>query len=172
MALTKKHVTIIVAVSVLVLLLCCLAGVVVLINLYAWGGGDNIEIPDLVGLPLAEARDACPVRTEVIAVDADEPQGYVIGQSHPAGTKTHHDDIVGLTVSGPLVVPEIVGTNVEDVWGVLYDAGFDDMTYVYDPSSSLPEGSILEQEPEAGAESETGEIRFTIAGMDPYDDAY
>lgn len=172
MAPSKKSTVAIVVGSALALLLCCLAGVVVAINLYAWGGGDNIEIPDMVGITIAEAREACPVRTEIAVVDADVPQGMVVGQSHPGGTKTHHDDIVILEVSGPLVTPDVTGIDVSEAWGALYDAGFDAVEYDYDPSSSLPEGSVLKQDPEAGTESQTGEIWFLIAGMDPYDEEY
>lgn len=168
MAFSKKSTIIIVVGAVLALLLCCLVGVVVAINLYAWGGGDNLEIPDMVGMTIAGARAACPVRTEIVPVDADAPQGEVVEQSHAAGTRTHHDDIVILEVSGPLVTPDITGIDVSEVWGVLHDAGFDETEYDYDPSSSLPAGSVLGQDPEPGTESETGEIWFLIAGMNPY----
>jgi serine/threonine-protein kinase len=168
MALSNKKIALIVAAAVFAVLLLCLAAVVVAINLYASGGGDNIEIPDVVGLTVAEARDAITIRTEIVIVDADVPEGMVVGQSHPAGTKTHHDDIVRLEVSGPLVVPDVVGLDVRDVWKVLYREGFDEMTYDYDPESSEPPGTVLEQDPQAGDESETGEIWFLIAGEDPY----
>lgn len=169
MALSNKKIALIVGAAVLAALLLCCAAVVVAINLYAAGGGDNVEIPDMVGMTVADARDALWIRTEVQIVEADGAKpGTVVAQSHEPGSKTHHDDIVLLEVAGPLTVPDLIGMRANDVWVILHAEGFDTMDYAYDPDAPGEAGTVVSQDPGPGAESMTGEIFFTFAGEDPY----
>lgn len=168
MALGKNKVLVIVLVVVAALVLCCGAAAAAFFIFIPDPLPDNIEIPDMVGMTIPEAREALSIRYRVVVVESDEQTGTVIAQSHAPGSKTHHDDIVTLEVAGPLVMPEIVGMTARDAQDALSELGFDAYAYQYDPSSSQPAGSVLTQEPAAGTECWDTATSFTIAGMDPY----
>jgi beta-lactam-binding protein with PASTA domain len=169
MALGKNKVLVIVVVVAVLLLCGCMAFAAIAINLFAWGGGDTIEIPDMVGMTVPEARDALSIRSEIMLVeDAEAEPGTVVAQSHEPGTKTHHDDIVRLEVAGPLMVPELVGAEIGDAQSELYAAGFDELTYEYDPAATEAAGTVLFVEPQAGSETWETAATLYIAGEDPY----
>jgi beta-lactam-binding protein with PASTA domain len=169
MALSKKNVVIIVLAVIVVLLLCCAAAMFAYMWFFMPGPlGDNIEIPDMVGMTVPEARDALSIRSEITVVESDAEPGTVVGQSHAPGTKTHHDDIVRLEVAGPLTVPDVVGEQTGDAQSELYAAGFDVIAYEYDPEATEAAGTILFVEPQAGDEVWSVECTLYIAGEYPY----
>ncbi len=118
-------------------------------------------------MTIPEANKALGIRTEITLVESSEASaGTVIDQSHEPGTKTHHDDIVRLTVAGPLTVPDIVGMNKSDAWAKLGAAGFDS-DYTFDPTSTEPAGNVLSQEPAPGTQVMDLVVSFVIAGANP-----
>jgi eukaryotic-like serine/threonine-protein kinase len=94
--------------------------------------GAPVEVPDVSGRPLEEAREALAARgleTEVASerVHAKVPAGEVARQFPRAGYEAAEGEAVTLTLSdGPemIEVPDVVGDSVDDARQTLEAAGF------------------------------------------------
>lgn len=132
------------------------------------GGGDNIEIPNVVGMTVAEARKAIPIRSQVKLVEeSGAVAGTVLTQSLKPGTRTHHDNIVLLDVAGPVEMPDVVGLDKNTAWTRLGDAGLWSVDTVWDATAAEPAGTVVAQSPEPGTATMGEGVVLTIAGPQP-----
>lgn len=112
------------------------------------GGGEEVEVPDVVGLQLDEAE----AMLEEAGLDVDterrpsrKPVDEVLEQDPEAGETATEGDTVTLTISEGLrrvEVPDVVGFSEEEATQILEDAG-------------LRKGEVTEEE---NAEAEPGEV--------------
>ena len=117
-------------------------------------GTDSVEMPDVVGKPISEAKltlelSGFTVMAEEASSD-DVPQGYVISQNPDPGVMAAKGVAVTITVSvGPtdvkVKVPGIIGMEEADatVTCIENDLGIGHITYV--PSDIYPEGTVCSQ---------------------------
>ncbi len=125
-------------------------------------GGEPVEVPNLVGISLENAVEALEDVGLGIGdideeFDEDVPEGYVLDQDPEADDTLPEGAGVDLVVSkGPevLEVPDVVGESEDDAIEILEDQGFGWSIETRD--SAEPEGTVLEQYPEAGEEVEPG----------------
>jgi serine/threonine-protein kinase len=95
--------------------------------------GAPVEVPGVVGQPLAKARDALTeagfeVTLAKEAVHSPHPVGSVAAQSLPEGARAAEGDRVTLTASkGPraVEVPDVTGDDVDEARRRLEEAGFE-----------------------------------------------
>ncbi len=109
------------------------------------------QIPALVGLSEAEARNAVPagVSLTVELIEDAAAAGTVLTQSPPAGARA---EAVSLSVSagpGLPVLPTLVGLAETDAANNLAELGVAVSGVVRQPSAQ-PEGTVLEQDPGKG----------------------
>ena len=116
-----------------------------------------VPVPDLRGLPRAEAEDRLSGLGfqvgRVAAVEAEEAAGTVLATSPPAGTPMAYGARVDLLVAGErsgerVVVPRLVGLKREDALFLLNAAGL--LPQVEEVPSGAPEGLVLAQVPGPG----------------------
>ncbi|MBP3266015.1 MAG: Stk1 family PASTA domain-containing Ser/Thr kinase, partial [Clostridiales bacterium] len=124
------------------------------VNLMVSSGTDSVEMPDVVGKPISEAKltlelSGFTVMAEEASSD-DVPQGYVISQNPDPGVMAAKGVAVTITVSvGPtdvkVKVPGIIGMEEADatVTCIENDLGIGHITYV--PSDIYPEGTVCSQ---------------------------
>ncbi|MGW7195752.1 PASTA domain-containing protein, partial [Streptomyces chryseus] len=94
-------------------------------------GPRTVKVPDVGGLPLAEAKAelkkaALAPGIVTRAFDDDVPQGSVVRTDPRAGTERHPDSAIAVVVSKGtrIEVPDVTGESVEDATSELEDAGF------------------------------------------------
>jgi beta-lactam-binding protein with PASTA domain len=122
----------------------------------------QVEIPDVVGLPvgraLARLRGA-GFTPRAQSVRSPRPRGFVARQVPPAGTETARGSAVVVLVStGRQVaeVPGVVGLSADTATTQLTRAGF--RTRIVRVAGSEPEGTVVAQNPSAGARVQRGEV--------------
>ncbi len=147
-----------------------LAALVILVGSFATGyllstlvlfptpdtAGSGVAVPDLYGLPRAEAESALvEAGLEVGRVEAlasmDVRAGDVIAQGPVAGQQLRPGAAVDLTVSaGPpeLRIPELNGVGASTARDLLTNSGFE--VGVQQVPSSAPEGTISRTDPPSG----------------------
>jgi serine/threonine-protein kinase len=133
------------------------------VNLVVSQGEVRAIVPDVVGLPLADARkaikDASLVPNKVTPVNSDRPNGEVIETNPKAGTKRELNSKVDLTVSNgvPLVeVPNVVGLKYADAYATMTQAGFLVPAPSQEVSDRYPPGYVLRQVPPPGQRLQKG----------------
>jgi eukaryotic-like serine/threonine-protein kinase len=154
----------------------------------------QVLVPRVVGLTEERARDrleAAELEAEVEKRDDDGPAGVVLEQLPEDGSRVDRDSEVRLVVSvkpgetttgetttgqtttgetttapQTVRVPEVVGQPSSEASATLREAGFE-VALVQVPSNDRP-GSVVAQNPAAGAEAERGsEVRLNIAEAPP-----
>jgi beta-lactam-binding protein with PASTA domain len=139
--------------------------VVSMTNLIALLGGNQVAVPDVVGLAEADAAAAIIgiglVSGTVQAPDDTVPAGLVISQDPAAGTEVDPDTTVTITVStGPpppttVAVPDVTGQSAADAQSNLEAAGFV-VSVVEDASTDVEAGFVIGTNPAAGTEVAPG----------------
>ncbi len=134
-------------------------------------------IPDVGGMPLAEARstlERAGLGVRVRRSASDRPAGEVLRQAPPAGGEVELGTVVVLTVAGTpkkppprlAAVPGIMGFSSSDAVVTLRDAGFVPQIRLVD--SSQPTGTVVRQIPVEGAElARGGTVRLDVSGGRP-----
>ncbi|MGI6037657.1 MAG: Stk1 family PASTA domain-containing Ser/Thr kinase, partial [Limnochordia bacterium] len=129
-------------------------------------GPELVNIPDIIGLPLREARVALD-RSGLVVGTIDEEYhdqiapGQIIGQDPPPGqrleTGTSVDLIVSLGREGapPVQLPDLRGLMVEDAQRQLEQLGLS-VGNTWPEVSHRPAGTILDQNPPPGTELPAG----------------
>ncbi len=125
---------------------------------------DIVVVPEVNGLPAAEAQDKLETAGLVVQVrqvaDASVPEGSAIATSpaHLAELEAG-DEVVLLISSGPamLGVPDVTGRNPLDASAELVNLGFDveTSTCVLEPDQE-GDALVVEQTPPGGEEAELG----------------
>ena len=116
-----------------------------------------VAVPDVVGIkePLAvdKIRNANLVPQVAREFSDTIPKGIVIDQSPDAGERIQKNGQVDVTVSKgkqTVPVPSVVGRNRDDAVSTLANAGLQASPVALVPSSK-PEGTVVAQDPTAGA---------------------
>jgi beta-lactam-binding protein with PASTA domain/tRNA A-37 threonylcarbamoyl transferase component Bud32 len=135
----------------------------------------QVEVPDVAGQSEDEARQVLEeagftVQTQEVASDSVEV-GAVISQSPEAGEAAAAGSGVTLAVStgvSGVEVPDLTGFTVAEASSALEAAELGLGEQYYAPSSTVPEGRIISQEPYAGTEVEPGtEVSVTVSSGQP-----
>ena len=134
------------------------------------------EVPDVVGMTAEEAVRAMELKeltNETVEMyDPNIAAGMIISQAPEAGKRIRKGDTVVLTVSkGPSAqtVPSVVGRTTEDAIKVLQTPGLTLSVTERKVSSDTAIGVILTQAPEAGTQSQPGDIvEVTVSGGSAY----
>ena len=128
------------------------------------GDGNTTPIPDVAGRTSAEA--VATLRTAGFTprtdgrVDATVARGIVISTSPPAGEKAEDGSEVTVTVSqgtGSTAVPALAGLTRDAAAAALDAAGLEGR-YLQAASASVPEGSVVSQDPVAGLQIPVGSV--------------
>ncbi|RKY64432.1 MAG: hypothetical protein DRP99_02135 [Candidatus Latescibacterota bacterium] len=145
--------------------------------------GRRIYLVVSKGRPLREVVDVCGVSVrqaklrleqaglrlgEMKEVPSSVPKGVVIGQAPKAGTEVPEGTRVDLIVSsglGPKRMPDLVGMPLEEAEEVLEREGLP-FRVVQVPDTTYLPGTVLRQEPEAGAKVED-EVMIWVSGLPP-----
>ncbi len=100
-------------------------------SLLAGGGGNEVAVPDVTGLSVAEARsdlraEGLKLGEQTPAVSDTVPEGSIIDQSPESGARIDEGGAVSVTVStgaGEAVVPSLVGLSLDEARQALNQAG-------------------------------------------------
>ncbi len=158
-------------VALLAVLLVALA-VVAFFLVRALGGGSNVGVPDVVGLPQAVAvqtlqNDGLDVG-QITSQENSRAKGTVLSTDPSSGTSVAKSSVVDLVVSaGPNVpivtVPPVKGDPLAQAIQALNAVG---LNYsVHNVSSNQPEGTVLNQFPAGGSKvKQTVKVLLTVSG--------
>lgn len=131
------------------------------------GRGATVTVPDVEGAPLPRARatledrDLVPELTPAFSLSV--PQGSVIAQDPPAGTKLRVGDTVVVIVSRGahrIAMPTMINEPFRD-----FEVTFEDAGIVVDlqrqDHEAIPEGHVIDQQPAPGV-MVTGEDNVVV----------
>lgn len=122
-------------------------------------------VPDVVGQPRADAVQAfadAGLKASIVYVPSQEPEGTVVAQAKPPGTKLARGSSVQVNVSlGPKpaqqqAVPDVVGLDEKAARDLLKEAGFKAQAIAYPVDDPSQEGLVLDQQPVAGSKAPRG----------------
>jgi len=129
---------------------------------YISGSGSSFAVPDVAGLPLAQAEreiaNAHLVAQPVDRASNSVPTGDVISTSPANGTTVPKGSTVKLFVStGPahVTVPNVKGENEQTATSALQNKGFN-VAVQQAPDSLAQQGTVVRQEPTAGSVAAKG----------------
>jgi serine/threonine-protein kinase len=149
-----------VLISLLVLGLLAL-GVFALMSLL--GGGEEVEVPDVVGLSRdraeQELEDAGLEVTSRNRSNAEVDEGEVFRQTPEAGATAEEGDTVTIFVSsgpGEVTVPNLLTLTEDQAEDALEEVGLE-LGRVRSQSSDSEEGTVIQQNPESGELLNEGE---------------
>jgi subtilase family serine protease len=122
-------------------------------------GSSSVSVPNVVGLTHAGATGALTgagltVGTVSTASSATVPSGSVISENPLAGTGVTSGSAVNLTISTgppPVSVPNVVGLTQAAATRILTGAGLTVGTVGTASSATVPSGSVISENPVAGA---------------------
>ncbi|QOS57700.1 Stk1 family PASTA domain-containing Ser/Thr kinase [Thermobifida fusca] len=124
-----------------------------LVTLILSAGPQYVEMPDVEGASVAEARDALKevgltdiVEDEITSFD--NPPGTVITTKPAPGEKANREESVTLTISAGFPMPNVVGQKVDDARRLLESSDLE-VTVVEEHHDEVPEGHVISQDPEA-----------------------
>ena len=157
----KKSWILIAVIGVIVLA----AGIFGFGTMMGWFGGNDeeIEVPDLTGYTLEEAREeleglGLQMEEGEPVYSPDQEKGKITSQSPVGGTMVKEGRVITVYVSLGVkdnVVPNILERDYNDVAEYLEQYGFE-LGVVKVVTSQLPKDTIISQDPEAGTVAEAG----------------
>ncbi|MDQ3935628.1 MAG: PASTA domain-containing protein [Actinomycetota bacterium] len=125
------------------------------VRLFISTGPEQVEVPDVVGLDVDEARAELTdagLRPIVNTVESDEPEDQVTGQNPGEGTQVDKGSRVTLTVSkgrDEVPVPNVEGDDEAEARATLEAAGFE-VSVQEEPAPVEEEGTVVRQRPSSG----------------------
>jgi serine/threonine-protein kinase len=132
------------------------------VDLVVSEGPEVVAVPDVSGSTPEEAftvlQDAGFRVAEQTQASSSVPAGTVIGTQPAAGTEVEPDSTVTILVSsGPQIstVPGVVNQTQASAEASITGAGFA-LQVQFASSSSVPEGRVIDQDPDPGTELEVG----------------
>jgi hypothetical protein len=133
----------------------------------------EIVLPEFIGMMLDTVEKKLQqlgVVTSVIdIVGSEEPQGQVIGQKPPAGSKVSPEEVVELVVSdGPArnIVPDLIGQPKESAILSINKAGLMIGRITEKSDDNIAPGSVIGQAPISGTKLETdGTVDLIISSQ-------
>lgn len=131
----------------------------------------ELEVPDLSGLTLEEARgDQAGQRFDITQggeENSPEARGTILDQDPASGeTLTEGSEIQVTTASGSNSVPEVVDLTQENATQDVQDAGFEVQVEVRE-SDEADSGRVLSQNPGGGSNEEVGSAITVTVGSGP-----
>ena len=123
---------------------------------------DMTSVPTVEGLTVDRAVDRLQdedLRAEIVTQPSDAPEGTVFDQNPGAGAEVDEGSSVQVLVSGGAetkAVPNAVGLPETEARDRLVSAGFQVRTR--DVFSDRPQGTVVAQEPAAGAQGDEGGV--------------
>jgi serine/threonine-protein kinase len=133
------------------------------VELVVSSGQAQIEVPDVVGRPEAEARfivTAAGLKFRIESVEnPDATPGTVVSQQPAGGTQASRDSEVLLQVStgpGEELVPDVSGQSLAAAQAELQAAGFRIGGPRQQASDDVPSGQVISTDPAAGTSVEKG----------------
>ncbi|RBY80849.1 Stk1 family PASTA domain-containing Ser/Thr kinase [Geodermatophilus sp. TF02-6] len=140
------------------------------VDLVVGVGPDTVTVPPVVNLAEDDARTALQNagltgRVTTDRVDSTEPEGTVVAVDPRQGSDVAPGTAVTLSVSdGDAQVPNVVGQQQAAATQALRGAGFTNTT-VEQVDSDQPEGTVLAQDPAAGAQAAADDqITLQVSG--------
>ncbi len=133
-------------------------------------GPKPIAVPNVIGTPFESAESALQGAGFAVAreeVDAEEPEGVVVGQTPAAGTQQAKGSVITLQVSrGPQTsqVPDVTSLSEEDAAAQLSQSGFEVQAVEEIVDAEDLNGRVLSQDPEGGTEAEQGTTVVIVVG--------
>ncbi|MGW2282581.1 Stk1 family PASTA domain-containing Ser/Thr kinase [Streptomyces sp. NPDC001770] len=134
-------------------------------------GPEIVEVPDVAGTPLADARRSLKeagLAPGMVTREFSEDvgRGEVVRTDPGAGTGRHPDSAVALVVSkgAPVEVPDVSGLSVEDATAALEEEGLKAEAKPGRVDSPEAAGDVAEQTPAPGAEAAEGDtVQLTVS---------
>ena len=136
------------------------------------GAARQVVVPNVTGMALAQAEASLAAAglgkgTVSEQYNAVITAGNVMYQNPSAGANVALDTAVNLVVSRgpqPITVPDLSGLPVEQAQATLENAGLTVGTIAEAPSETVPAGSVISQDPPAGAQLTAGlPVNLTIS---------
>ena len=135
-----------------------------------FGGNDEVEMPDLVGMEQEEAIEVLEEHNLEVEIqeihDSEVPENRVISQSPSPGMSVKEGSTVDLRISiGPdvVLVPNLIHERQVDAALILEEAGLTIGEVTYE-ESDFPEGVIIDQDPGFRNEVPSGSpVNFTVS---------
>ncbi len=159
--------------AVMIILLVLLAGILVVLGLQLSKTDEQITVPEVTRLPVAEATARlaqagfkAEVREET---NTEVAVGIVFDQTPPGGSKADKDSTVVLRVSsgvGKAAVPNVVGRTQAAAVSLLENAGFV-AEVVEREDDSVDSGQVIEQNPAANTQADKGSIVQIVVSVGP-----
>jgi serine/threonine-protein kinase len=120
------------------------------------GYSRTVAVPDLKGKGVRDANDLLRgeglyMRVKGEDYDSLVPEGAIMRQDEPAGSKVKQGREIGVVLSkGPRVryVPEVVGQTFEEAESLLRSRGIRIGKVLYVHSERIPKGQVVAQRPE------------------------
>ncbi|AOR34828.1 serine/threonine protein kinase [Streptomyces fodineus] len=134
-------------------------------------GPETVNVPDVTGRTLAEARarlkaDGLEPGMVTQEFSQDVTKGSVIATTPRAGTKRHAGSAIALTVSkgGPVDVPDVTGDDPADAKQQLTDAGLKVEIAPQQVNSDYDKGKVAQQSPGNGSQAAEGDtVTLTLS---------
>ena len=126
------------------------------VQLYISTGPKRVDVPDVVGLDIQDARAELSdrgLRADVSRVESDAPEDEVTGQNPGEGTEVDEGTRVSLTVSKgreEVEVPNVEGETEDDARAELEGDGFRVNVQERPTPNPDDEGRVVEQQPSSG----------------------
>lgn len=119
--------------------------------------GSSVEVPQLSGMTLEQARDLLKTRGLLLTLGAERPDatiaaGAIIAQDPLAGSQVSNGNTVRAVVSkGPLTIPDVAGLFPGEAAGKLKAAGLQaDAEPIPSTSEKVEAGRVLGTDPPGG----------------------
>ena len=120
------------------------------------------EVPGLEGLTQKEAAEKVKNMGFEVVIDredetSDKKPGTIISQDPAEGTKAEKGQVIKVVISAgqnKVEVPDLADMKLDDISDILEEAKLNQGRVEYEFSPSIPEGTIISQNPEAGEEAE------------------
>lgn len=144
------------------------AGVYVL----ASSRGAPVDVPNVVGLDRQQAEDTLKAQGLDPEAEAEEysetvPAGRVIRQNPEAGARLKKGGTVRLVISrgsGRVAVPDLVGQSAGYAESKLKEVGLSPDRQPDAYSDSIPEGSVISQDPPGGTQAQKGSpVKYVVS---------
>lgn len=154
-------------------ILALFAGLAWLLASNFFGGGKTVDVPNVVGKKVGEARTILERKgfeVETDRVKSTKPEGEVLDQDPAAGDEVDEGETVTLTVSGgrPQVeVPEIVDVPQAEAEAALEDAGLKVGTITPGTSDEIEPGNVISSDPAPGEEVDRGSVVDLVVSSGP-----
>ncbi|OLZ68224.1 serine/threonine protein kinase [Streptomyces sp. IMTB 2501] len=134
-------------------------------------GPDTVNVPDVTGRTLAEARsrlkaDGLEPGMVTQEFSEDVGQGKVISTTPQAGTRRHSGSAIALTVSkgSPIDVPDVTGDDPNAARQQLTDAGLKVTIASTQVNSAYDKGKVAQQSPGNGSQAAAGDtVTLTLS---------